>query len=579
MDFRIRTIEYTAAGREIVRERTLETEELGVGRSSTNAIHLPDLAVEQEHLRILSAAGGQLRLEAVSKLGFKLDGRGVGSATIDPAKGAEVALGSYRLDFAREEDGRAVITVQEAREGRGEARDRLRSFSLAGTLPGKRIMSWSAVVAIILAFLAIPIWSHLNRPEAATPDLDGEGTVAMDGSWSTGALSSAHHGLEDNCEACHVEPFVAVRDETCLTCHEDIGDHAVDDSMILAMGEPQGADALLWRVAHAFGKPGPGACTDCHTEHEGAGRMEPTAQQFCADCHNTLDARLTDTALGNARDFGELHPEFKALVRPARGADEVRMSLASNPIDWNGLRFPHDLHLENDGGVARMASRLGQTAGYEPGGLECADCHTPTADGVRFLPVDMEQDCESCHSLVYDRVGSTFRTLSHGNVEQVEADLLAADRSPRRPVSTGRVRPGEFAQGGTYYSNFSRVSPSVLRASAMSEDGLCGECHLPGDRSQGPLSVAPVTQQDRYFIHGWFDHADHTQEDCATCHAAESSGTASDLLLPDLASCRDCHQGEKSLAAEVPSSCAMCHSYHPREGAAAAPPRIARNTR
>jgi hypothetical protein len=49
----------------------------------------------------------------------------------------------------------------------------------------------------------------------------------MDASWRTGALSVRHHGLEDNCEACHTEPFVAVRDEACLTCHKDIGDHAV----------------------------------------------------------------------------------------------------------------------------------------------------------------------------------------------------------------------------------------------------------------------------------------------------------------------------------------------------------------
>ena len=234
------------------------------------------------------------------------------------------------------------------------------------------------------------------------------------------------------------------------------------------------------------------------------------------------------------------------------------------------------MHLSTSNGVAQMARRLGKEQGFGAP-LECSDCHTPTADGVRFLPVNMEENCESCHSLVYDKVGSTYRTLSHGNVEQIEADLLAADRSPRQPVSTGRRRPGQFAEGGIYYGNFSRVSPAVLRSTAMAEDGLCGECHLPGDRAQGALSVAKVTQRDRYFIHGWFDHADHVQEDCASCHAAEQSASASDLLLPDLGSCRDCHEGEASKTAEVPSSCAMCHSYHPRDGAAAAPPRIAGN--
>jgi predicted Zn-ribbon and HTH transcriptional regulator len=39
---------------------------------------------------------------------------------------------------------------------------------------------------------------------------------------------------------------------------------------------------------------------------------------------------------------------------------------------------------------------------------------------------------------------------------------------------------------------------------------------------------------------------------------------ASDLLIPDLASCRDCHLGATAAKTKkiVPSSCAMCHSYH-----------------
>lgn len=573
MDLVIRTIDFTAAGREIVREREVSAEAIGVGRDAANAVHLPDLAVEQRHLVIAQTPSGALTVTATGTLGFTVDGRQETAATVDPARGAEIGLGSYRLELGIE-DGRVVLTVRQKADDEGEGKDRLRGFALASALPGKRALSWAGLIAVLVAFLAIPVWSHLNRP-AAEPDLDAPGTVMMDAAWSTGNLSSVHHGLEDSCEACHVEPFQAVQDATCLTCHEGIADHAADNRMALGMPAHSGSDAILWDIAQAFGKPGPGACTDCHTEHEGAGRMEPTAQAFCSDCHDTLDARLTDTALGNARDFGELHPQFKVAVLPTQGASRpVRVSLGSNPVDWNGLRFPHDVHLDSTSGVTQMARRLGQQAGYG-GPLECSSCHTPTADGVRFLPVNMEQNCEACHSLVYDRVGSTFRTLSHGDVDQAQADLLAADRSPRRPVTTGRMRPGEFAQGGIYYGNFNAVRPSILRASAMSEDGLCGECHLPGNPASGALSVAPVTQRDRYMLHGWFDHAAHVQEDCTTCHAADTSGSATDLLLPDLASCRDCHLGEASRIAEVPSGCAMCHSYHPPGSTGAAPTRVA----
>jgi predicted Zn-ribbon and HTH transcriptional regulator len=189
---------------------------------------------------------------------------------------------------------------------------------------------------------------------------------------------------------------------------------------------------------------------------------------------------------------------------------------------------------------------------------------------VRFLPVDMEQDCEACHSLVFDQAGGTFRTLRHGQVEQMRAALLAL--AARAPRDSGRRRPGQF--GSLYRADFGGPGAALL-ARAMSDKGLCGECHTPAGGG-GSLGVMPVTQPARYMIHGWFDHEDHKQETCTSCHAADRSDSAGDLLLPAIAQCRDCHQGESARAAEVPSSCAMCHSYHPREGAAAAPPRIAR---
>ena len=569
MAFRIRTIDLTASGREIVREREVAGDELVIGRAAENAIHLPDLAVEQEHVRVLTESGGRLRLVAAGTLGFTLDGRTREDSAIDPGEGAELALGTYRLDFARGADGVVEITVRQAGGRAKDKHEALAGFSLGSVLPGKRAMAWAGLAAILLAFLAIPVWTHVTR-ERVKPDFDKPGAVMMDASWRTGALSQAHHGLEDNCEACHVEPFVAVRDQSCLACHADIGDHAAPPRQALARGAPTGFDKVQWGVAHVFHKPGPGACTDCHTEHEGAGRMEPAREQFCADCHGSLNTRLTDTRLGNASDFGKAHPQFQAVLTTERGqAAPVRVSLASRPHQWDGLRFPHAMHLSGTNGVAQMARRLGAGRGYgKP--LECASCHRKTADGVRFLPVDMEKDCEACHSLVYDKVGpTTFRTLRHGNIEQMRADLLALDA--RAPRDAGRRRPGQY--GSLYRVNFGGPGAALL-SRAMSEKGLCGECHIAAG-GPGSLEVMPVTQPARYMINGWFDHEAHKQEKCTTCHAADKSNSSSDLLLPSIAQCRDCHQGESDRKAEVPSSCAMCHTYHPREGAAAAP-RIAR---
>lgn len=570
MSFRIRSVETTAAGREIVRERDVSGDELTIGRATDNAVHLPDLAVEQNHLRVFPTASGRLRLRAVGTLGFTVDGRATTDTTIDPSDGAELVIGGYRLTLARDADGPVSVAVRALPDKESGRDDTLRRFSLAHVLPGKRGLSWLLLIAILGVFLAIPVWTHLHRA-TAMPLIGRPGAVMMDASWSPGALSKAHHSMERQCEACHVQPFVSVRDSACLACHKDVSDHAPAQRQLRARGTPQGFEKFQWEVAHAFHKPGPGACVDCHTEHQGAGAMAPPRQKFCADCHGSMDQRLP-TALANAGDFGKLHPEFQpAVLTLPSDIRPRRISLAEHPSQWDGLRFPHAMHLSKANGVAQMALRLGVSRGYGAP-LECSDCHRSTADGVRFLPVDMEKDCESCHSLVYDRVGDTFRTLHHGNVRQMRADLLGRDRSPGRALTTARRRPGQDVERGPYTVHFTSPAFSPF-AAAMGRKGLCGECHFPAG---GSLAVMPVTQPARYLLHGWFNHEAHKQEPCASCHAAGKSNSSADLLLPGLSRCRDCHSGEDAQKAKVPSGCAMCHSYHPRIGAAAAPRRMDR---
>ena len=191
--FRLRTIDLTATGREIVRERELPQAELTIGRAAENDVHLPDLAVEQRHVRVVPAPDGRLRLEAMGKLAFTVDARPIAEAvTIDPGDGAELALGSYRLDFLREDDGQVVIVVRKVEAREGSKVDDLAGFSLARVLPGKRPLAWAGLLAILIAFLALPVWSHLSRADAE-PDYDAPDAVLMDASWRTGALSSVHH--------------------------------------------------------------------------------------------------------------------------------------------------------------------------------------------------------------------------------------------------------------------------------------------------------------------------------------------------------------------------------------------------
>jgi hypothetical protein len=561
--FLIRTIDFTAAGREIVRDRVAEQASLTVGRAAECDIHLPDLAVEQRHVRIDTRGDGTLAVEALGTLGFGLDGRVVTSATIDPRTGGEIALGAARLAVAREADGRTIITIRQfaAEEGKGDA---LRGFALASVLPSKRAMSWTFAGAILLLLLAIPVASHMLRTPAK-PDPNGKtpGQVVLDAAWTSGELSLKHHSLEDNCESCHVAAFESVQDETCISCHEETGDHAPMPRLAEGMAPLSPGDALQWRIAEGFGKEGPLGCVSCHSEHEGPVRTSAGDEAFCSDCHKSLDTRLTDTNLANAHDFGKAHPQFRPVYFASFGAAKpVRAAPGARPLERSGLVFPHDVHMDARGGAARMAVSLSQYGAP----LECKDCHTLTADKIGFTEVRMEDSCESCHSLVSGRTaGGGFSKLRHGDVKDLAEDLARINPGPRAAVGPARERPGLIGSAGPYRADFGRpVRAYIGLSNALSPGGICTECHLPTRGPTGQADLMPVNLPDRFLTSGFFNHEAHRKQECTDCHAADTSKAASDLLIPDLKSCRDCHLGASAVKTKkiVPSDCAMCHAYH-----------------
>ncbi len=548
--FRIRQIDVTATGREIVRERLVEQPRLTIGRAAENDLHLPDLALDPIHAEVVDAGAGRIAIKALSPLAFTLDGEGTRAASLSARDGGELGFGGTRITLS-EEDGVPVLTLR-AVVGL-EHTDQAAGFSVASLLPGRRRMGWIAALLILGFLLALPIATHMLRgpPPGAS--------VIGDDLWSPGKLSLGHHKLEGKCETCHVKGFVAVRGETCRSCHKETHDHAAPNLLADARGQVPLGRAMLNRVSAAFNRPGPGACSDCHVQHEGPDKTPPVRQAFCADCHKGLTDNLPATTLGNAGDFGTLHPQFKAsVVTNADARSRNRLSLDAHPREDNGLTFPHRLHLSPLGGAARMAVSLGGGSGYGKA-LTCANCHRASDDGVRFKPIEMERDCGACHSLAYDKIGSTVRTLHHGDVAQALADLSTYRGA--MPL-TRRQRPGAFSDGGIYHASFS--APPVPMT-AFAKNGVCGTCHTAEMRG-GRLAVRRVTLPGRFMGHGWFDHRAHRQSKCSDCHAASGSSVSSDLLLPGIKTCRTCHAGEDvSDRKMVPSGCALCHSYHPAD--------------
>ncbi|WP_447764582.1 cytochrome c3 family protein [Sphingopyxis panaciterrae] len=595
MSFILRRIATTKTGKQIIRDTPLPGTEITLGREGSNVIHIADLAVNPHHATISSADGRHARVVAQEGLGFDLNGRSLDSADIDSAAGAELRFGGHRLTIAREGDD-IILLVERIDELSQSSKDvdEVKAFSLAGVMPGKRMGAWVFGLLMLFAFLIGPIWAWYSYKSV---DERPDGYHA-DTAWLSGPLSSAHASLKNDCQSCHVEPFVAVTDKACVGCHT--GEHKAMSmahanapaAKLLAARHPPGVgEKVLAGFAKAFNKP-QGRCVECHTEHEGAGQMPATPQKFCADCHDGMNGRLKaaghPTQLADAADFGTSHPEFRPLVRPAPGAKPVRAALGKPPLDYDGLKFPHDLHLQATGGVARMAASF--RGRYDFGKkLECENCHRPDADGVRIKPVEMERDCAMCHSLAFESVGGVTRTLRHGEPDQVVADLTAYYRStpPARPLQLGgmqRRRPGAYAEGQVYNIYFREVAVRPSRAqdavrAVFSKGGACYDCHtIFAPTSGNSWRVMAVNQTPRFLQKGWFDHDAHKETACADCHtAAPGSKAANDLLVPGLRQCRDCHVGEGGarlvkVKTATESPCAMCHEYHSDGGKPWMPP-------
>ena len=407
-------------------------------------------------------------------LPFTVNGRSVSETEIALGSGAEIRFGSHRLLVSRDpETSEPRIDVErvEALSDASATKDEARVFSLAGKMPGKRGAAWALVIAVLALFFAWPVWTALH-----SQGVKDRGTgFHADAAWSSGPLSLAHKNLEGNCQACHVKPFVAVRDSSCKACHAGVHDHADPRRLAVAMAAPTLGGRVRIAFQTAFNIP-QGRCVDCHLEHEGAGRMEPARQQFCADCHGGLTDRLPDTKLLNAGDFGTAHPQFRPLI-PVNfdGPDPIvrRTSLDADPKEDEGLKFPHAMHLSTTNAVAQMTRTLAGQQGWGQS-LGCKDCHTADAAGAGFRPVDMEKNCQACHSLAFDRQDGVVRTLRHGDPRAVVADLRAyyASNSPDRPALLGR--DGAAAAG--------RCRRPAQRIELLSRGRPFGRARVDGDR-------------------------------------------------------------------------------------------------
>ena len=437
-------------------------------------------------------------------------------------------------------------------------------LSLDDTRLSKRVISWALFIGVLVLFLIVPLLS-LTNDEAA--DALRDSPLPSDNAWISGHLSKAHQipELNQNCQACHVEAFEVVQDDSCLSCHGDTNHHF---------------DTSVHDVAKLDGA----RCASCHIEHDEPSNIVQSNDKLCGDCHadmsktGAIDTDLVDVdSFGNEQRSGGMspHPSFKvSMLVPQGNADAMswtmrRFKLADAPLEKSNLVFPHDVHLNPDGIDAPQGNQV----------LACSDCHTSDDAGKLMLPVTMENNCRSCHTLVFDPKAPE-REVPHGDPDtvlltleeyysrQFLRDSLGRNPTPQEVREFVLRRPGGTVARRTEQS-LNLASPwgkANSVAQEIFEKTTCKTCHeVSVDDSGKHLSkwrVEPIKITPQWMPKSDFDHYSHRTSDCSLCHDATTSQQSADVLMPDLEVCESCHTGAKTHENKTPSSCISCHQFH-----------------
>jgi predicted CXXCH cytochrome family protein len=206
----------------------------------------------------------------------------------------------------------------------------------------------------------------------------------------------------------------------------------------------------------------------------------------------------------------------------------------------------------------------------------------------------------SCHELTFDP-DERSRQLPHGKPREVVATLL--EYYARRFLDPGaravipRVRgplPGSEDRDASAEVRCNDSVAACSRQAALAQIDSqfnvrgCHGCHRIVDTRAEDIKdryqVLAVKLGNAFYPHAKFNHKSHliqgrlTGDDaCQSCHAAQKSTDATQVLMPGIERCVSCHSDvtretaptmlESAKAGTprmtVPLGCVGCHDYHP----------------
>jgi len=528
-----------------------QTEELTIGSAPDQQLQVPHQDVDPRHATLRVSANGRVLLTALGPKGIMVNGRRHTRVHLDPEDTLKLGETTVKVQRGRGEYA-CIVRIEDpfsTDDSQPAAVASMRSQSTRYTIS---FWSWTLTIGVAAIFLLVPIGTFLGP--SMRKILRSTPLVPSDALWSSGPLHAAHRFIGNDCTACHVNPFQPVRNSECETCHAEVQHHV----------DVRSADMTLFDTER---------CAQCHFEHKEPPTLVLRDPRLCTDCHARMNELETNALVENSSDFGSNHPEFRIAVLAedqivAPGQWRPMWLEASNPATFkesSHLKFSHAQHLDPKGIKSPVGERV----------LECGDCHKPNASGREMMPIRMEIQCSGCHSLHFDENDPTsgvphgdlprmYRALrEHFSRQYLEAGSPArADGGKRRPGGEARQMSLEEQRRARDWAD----TESLKMARELLERRVCVDCHdvthVAGATGFDQWQVSPVRLTQNWMPRARFNHAAHITEPCTSCHnTAERSKKSSDILMPGIAKCRECHGGTGDTS-KLESDCVLCHRFH-----------------
>lgn len=370
---------------------------------------------------------------------------------------------------------------------------------------------WSAWAVLVIG-LSLFLWSSLSaRPEQQ---------------FLMGPLSSGHHQIGVQCDACHTEPFGGgvVLQEACEQCHAAELKQVHDSHPRSKFTDPRNID----RVAKLDARQ----CVTCHREHtpEQTHVMGVTMpQDYCVLCHADIaEERTTHQNLGfetcasagchNFHDNQALYedflikhahqPELKPQPRmPARdAAAHAKAGSGEAPLSVAAADAPPEALSQGEYAEHWLASA------HARGGVNCGDCHRDPATRQWQAQPDFAV-CGSCHS--GERDG--FQAGKHGM-------RLAQGLSPMTPAAARLPMHEDAAARSLNCGSCHDAHRQDLQQAAVES---CLSCHDDGHSRAFEASAHGALWQQAQ--QGAIPAAEAVS--CATCHLPRVQGDDGELRV------------------------------------------------